>query len=156
MSGSRQRRSTHKSKCCQTWGILAAFPLIKSNCCSDDSFVKELTMNEKVFAAGLRRRDLGSSRLHYWPPSSNPSCSLRSCSQGESRFFYLQPTDISCVKCFQDEGFHDHAVTVLLVVWGQFIDHDVTLTSETRDPRLHLGNLLSCIDVFTRLLLLLV
>jgi len=35
----------------------------------------------------------------------------------------------------KDEGFHDHAVTVLLVVWGQFIDHDVTLTSETRDPR---------------------
>ena len=29
-----------------------------------------------------------------------------------------------------DEGFHDHAVTVLLVVWGQFIDHDITLTAE--------------------------
>ncbi len=34
-----------------------------------------------------------------------------------------------------DHGFHDHAVTVLLVAWGQFIDHDITLTAETRDPR---------------------
>ena len=34
-----------------------------------------------------------------------------------------------------DQGFHDHAVTIMLVAWGQFIDHDITLTAETRDPR---------------------
>ncbi|XP_071750194.1 LOW QUALITY PROTEIN: salivary peroxidase/catechol oxidase-like [Lepeophtheirus salmonis] len=35
----------------------------------------------------------------------------------------------------RDEGFHDHAVTILLVAWGQFIDHDITLSAETKDPR---------------------
>lgn len=35
----------------------------------------------------------------------------------------------------KDEGFHDHAVTILLVAWGQFIDHDITLTSEAKDPK---------------------
>jgi len=35
----------------------------------------------------------------------------------------------------KDEGFHDHAVTILLVAWGQFIDHDITLTAETKDPK---------------------
>lgn len=34
-----------------------------------------------------------------------------------------------------DSGFHDHAVTLLLVAWGQFLDHDITLSAETRDPR---------------------
>jgi peroxidase len=34
-----------------------------------------------------------------------------------------------------DDGFHDHAVTILLVAWGQFLDHDITLSAETRDPR---------------------
>jgi len=33
----------------------------------------------------------------------------------------------------QDEGFHDHAVTNLLVTWGQYLDHDITLTGETKD-----------------------
>jgi hypothetical protein len=33
----------------------------------------------------------------------------------------------------QDEGFHDHAVTMLLVAWGQYLDHDITLTGETKD-----------------------
>lgn len=27
-----------------------------------------------------------------------------------------------------DEGFHDHAGTVMVIAWGQFIDHDYTLT----------------------------
>lgn len=27
-----------------------------------------------------------------------------------------------------DEGFHDHAGTVMVVAWGQFMDHDYTLT----------------------------
>ena len=34
-----------------------------------------------------------------------------------------------------DDGFHDHAVTILLVAWGQFIDHDITLSAETKDHR---------------------
>ena len=42
----------------------------------------------------------------------------------------------------QDEGFHDHAVTILLVAWGQFIDHDITLTAETKDIR-HVKSMLS-------------
>jgi Animal haem peroxidase len=28
-----------------------------------------------------------------------------------------------------DEGFHDHAGTVMVVAWGQFMDHDYTLTA---------------------------
>lgn len=28
-----------------------------------------------------------------------------------------------------DEGFHDHAGTVMVVAWGQFMDHDFTLTA---------------------------
>lgn len=33
-----------------------------------------------------------------------------------------------------DDGFHDHAVTIFLVFWGQFVDHDMSLTSESKDP----------------------
>lgn len=28
----------------------------------------------------------------------------------------------------QDENLHDHAGTVMIVAWGQFMDHDFTLT----------------------------
>lgn len=28
-----------------------------------------------------------------------------------------------------DEGYHDHAGTVMVVAWGQFMDHDFTLTA---------------------------
>ncbi|XP_039276862.1 chorion peroxidase [Nilaparvata lugens] len=34
-----------------------------------------------------------------------------------------------------DEGFHDHAGTVMVVAWGQFMDHDFTLTATPLDPR---------------------
>ncbi|XP_050718899.1 peroxidase-like [Eriocheir sinensis] len=34
----------------------------------------------------------------------------------------------------RDEGLHDHAVTIMTVAWGQAIDHDMTLTAETKDP----------------------
>lgn len=27
-----------------------------------------------------------------------------------------------------DEGYHEHAGTVMIVAWGQFMDHDFTLT----------------------------
>ncbi|KAL7306502.1 hypothetical protein TKK_0001201 [Trichogramma kaykai] len=33
-----------------------------------------------------------------------------------------------------DEGFHDHAGTVMVIAWGQFIDHDYTLTATPLDP----------------------
>lgn len=29
---------------------------------------------------------------------------------------------------------HDHAVTLILVAWGQYIDHDITLSAEVKDP----------------------
>ncbi|XP_075210101.1 salivary peroxidase/catechol oxidase-like [Lycorma delicatula] len=29
---------------------------------------------------------------------------------------------------------HDHIVTIMFVAWGQLIDHDLTLTAETKDP----------------------
>ncbi|XP_063244152.1 peroxidase-like [Bacillus rossius redtenbacheri] len=34
----------------------------------------------------------------------------------------------------RDASKHDHTVTFLFVVWGQLVDHDLTLTAETRDP----------------------
>ncbi|XP_063847936.1 peroxidase-like [Scylla paramamosain] len=34
----------------------------------------------------------------------------------------------------RDDGPHDHAVTIMAVAWGQAIDHDMTLTAETKDP----------------------
>lgn len=27
-----------------------------------------------------------------------------------------------------DDGYHDHAGTVMVIAWGQFMDHDFTLT----------------------------
>jgi peroxidase len=36
------------------------------------------------------------------------------------------------LSIIQDEGWHDHAITIMLVAWGQFIDHDITLTAETK------------------------
>lgn len=37
-------------------------------------------------------------------------------------------------KMHKDDGYHDHAVTLLLVAWGQFVDHDITRAAETKDP----------------------
>ena len=28
-----------------------------------------------------------------------------------------------------DEGFHDHSASLLLIAWGQLMDHDFTLTA---------------------------
>ncbi|XP_037912558.1 peroxidase [Hermetia illucens] len=33
-----------------------------------------------------------------------------------------------------DEGYHDHAGTVMIIAWGQFMDHDFTLTGTPLDP----------------------
>ncbi len=30
---------------------------------------------------------------------------------------------------------HDHAVTLMLVAWGQYVDHDITLSAEVKDPQ---------------------
>ena len=32
----------------------------------------------------------------------------------------------------RDMGYHDHAVTVFLISWGQAIDHDMTFTADTK------------------------
>ncbi|KAG7170792.1 Chorion peroxidase-like 8 [Homarus americanus] len=34
----------------------------------------------------------------------------------------------------RDKGFHDHAITLYVVAWGQFMDHDFTLTATPLDP----------------------
>ncbi|KAH1021433.1 hypothetical protein HUJ04_010949 [Dendroctonus ponderosae] len=33
-----------------------------------------------------------------------------------------------------DQGYHDHAGTVMIIAWGQFMDHDYTLTGTPLDP----------------------
>lgn len=37
-----------------------------------------------------------------------------------------------------DEGFHDHAGTVMVIAWGQFMDHDFTLTGTPLGNNIHL------------------
>lgn len=38
-----------------------------------------------------------------------------------------------------DEGLHEHAGTVMLVAWGQFMDHDLTLTATPLGKRCNIG-----------------
>lgn len=35
-------------------------------------------------------------------------------------------------KIHQDKVVHDHAVTIMLIAWGQILDHDITFTAETK------------------------
>ncbi|KAK8750389.1 hypothetical protein OTU49_014805 [Cherax quadricarinatus] len=35
----------------------------------------------------------------------------------------------------RDDGFHDHAATLMLIAWGQLMDHDFTLTATPLDRR---------------------
>jgi len=35
----------------------------------------------------------------------------------------------------RDEKVHEHSISLLMVAWGQFIDHDITLTAETEDVK---------------------
>ena len=41
----------------------------------------------------------------------------------------LPPPRIVSRTIHPDEGYHDHAATILLISWGQFMDHDLTLTA---------------------------
>jgi peroxidase len=40
----------------------------------------------------------------------------------------LPPSRVVSRTIHPDEGYHDHAGTVMIVAWGQFMDHDLTLT----------------------------
>ena len=46
----------------------------------------------------------------------------------------MNPCVTNCLQVsahvHRDDGFHDHALTFLFVAWGQFTDHDITLTAE--------------------------
>jgi len=46
----------------------------------------------------------------------------------------LPPPRIVSRTIHPDEGYHDHAATILLISWGQFMDHDLTLTATPLDP----------------------
>jgi peroxidase len=35
-------------------------------------------------------------------------------------------------RVHRDLGFHDHAVTLMFLGWGQLLDHDVTFTQEAK------------------------
>jgi peroxidase len=44
--------------------------------------------------------------------------------------YALPSARIVSTNCHVGEEKHDHAVTMLLVAWGQYIDHDITLSAE--------------------------
>lgn len=46
----------------------------------------------------------------------------------------LPPSRVVSRTIHPDEGYHDHAGTVMIVAWGQFMDHDLTLTGTPLDP----------------------
>ncbi|CAL4190610.1 unnamed protein product, partial [Meganyctiphanes norvegica] len=52
--------------------------------------------------------------------------------QGHAGGYLPEPRHVSALL-HKDEGFHDHAATLLLVAWGQFMDHDFTLTATPLD-----------------------
>ncbi|XP_044758013.1 peroxidase [Coccinella septempunctata] len=47
----------------------------------------------------------------------------------------LPPSRVVSRTMHPDDGFHDHAGTVMIIAWGQFMDHDYTLTATPLDPR---------------------
>lgn len=40
-----------------------------------------------------------------------------------------------------DDNKHEHAATVMLIAWGQFMDHDFTLTATPLGKSFHLGSI---------------
>ncbi|XP_063243494.1 peroxidase-like [Bacillus rossius redtenbacheri] len=46
----------------------------------------------------------------------------------------LPPARVVSRTVHPDDGYHDHAGTVMVVAWGQFMDHDYTLTATPLDP----------------------
>ncbi|XP_012525162.1 peroxidase isoform X1 [Monomorium pharaonis] len=46
----------------------------------------------------------------------------------------LPPSRVVSRTMHPDEGYHDHAGTVMVIAWGQFMDHDYTLTATPLDP----------------------
>ncbi|XP_023337956.1 peroxidase [Eurytemora carolleeae] len=44
------------------------------------------------------------------------------------------PREVSALM-HRDENVHEHSINILLIAWGQFIDHDMTLTAETENIR---------------------
>ena len=48
--------------------------------------------------------------------------------------YALPSARVVSTNCHIGDEKHDHAVTMLLVAWGQYIDHDITLSAEVKDP----------------------
>ncbi|CAG7818255.1 unnamed protein product [Allacma fusca] len=47
---------------------------------------------------------------------------------------YLPSARLVSSVMHRDTVVHDHSVTTMLIAWGQIIDHDITLTGDTKDP----------------------
>jgi peroxidase len=59
----------------------------------------------------------------------------------------LPPSRVVSRTIHPDEGYHDHAGTVMIVAWGQFMDHDLTLTGTPLGMRIKFLNLLLVCDI---------
>nr|XP_023018296.1 chorion peroxidase [Leptinotarsa decemlineata] len=46
----------------------------------------------------------------------------------------LPPSRVVSRTMHPDDGYHDHAGTVMIIAWGQFMDHDYTLQATPLDP----------------------
>ncbi|XP_065225985.1 chorion peroxidase-like isoform X2 [Planococcus citri] len=57
----------------------------------------------------------------------------------------LPPARIVSRTIHEDIGFHDHAGTTMLIAWGQFMDHDLTLMGMPLDP-INRNEVRSCCD----------
>ncbi|XP_063600017.1 chorion peroxidase-like [Penaeus indicus] len=54
--------------------------------------------------------------------------------QSSARGASLPSPRLVSAMVHRDEGFHDHAATLMLIAWGQLMDHDFTLTAMSLDP----------------------
>lgn len=48
-----------------------------------------------------------------------------------------------------DDGFHDHAGTVMVIAWGQFMDHDYTLTGTPLGKFYYILKIVNTISFFS-------